>query len=94
MYARTPRDIGLIVRARRKALGLDQRGLAARAGVSRQWLVEVEKGKPGAELGLVLRTLGALDLVLSLEPEATLGTGANAAIDIDAVVARARGGKP
>jgi HTH-type transcriptional regulator/antitoxin HipB len=60
--ARTPVDVGLMIRARRKQLELDQRTLAERIGVSRQWLVEVEKGKPRAELGLVLRALTALGL--------------------------------
>jgi len=64
MQLRTPRDIGALIRAHRRALGLDQRTLAARAGVSRLWISEVERGKPGASLGLVLRVLASLGVTL------------------------------
>jgi HTH-type transcriptional regulator/antitoxin HipB len=62
MLARNAIDIGLIMRERRRKLGLDQGELARRIKVSRQWVVEVEKGKPRAEIGLILRTLEALGL--------------------------------
>ncbi len=82
MRIRTPLDLGLAIRERRRALGLDQRSLAKRIGVSRQWLVEVEKGKARAEVGLVLRALKALDIELFAHGEAEraqsglgLGTG-------------------
>jgi HTH-type transcriptional regulator/antitoxin HipB len=60
-------DIGLVIRERRRKLGLDQGELARRIKVSRQWVVEVEKGKPRAEIGLVLRALDALGLGLSID---------------------------
>ena len=66
-----------MIRARRKQLGLDQRTLAERIGVSRQWLVEVEKGKPRAELGLVLRALHALELAIDVGTEAPKSSAAN-----------------
>ena len=62
MRVRTPRDLGRVLRARRKELGLRQQALADRAGVSRQWVVEIERGKPRAELGLVMRLLRVLDM--------------------------------
>ena len=65
MQVRTPLDLGLIIRERRRRLGLSQSALAEKAGVGRQWLVAVEHGKARAEIGLVLRTLAALDLTLS-----------------------------
>ena len=40
--------------------------LAEKAGTSRKWIVEVEQGKPRAEIGLVLRTLKALGVSLDL----------------------------
>lgn len=46
---------------------MDQRALAAQVGVSRQWVINREKGRPGAGLGLVFRALGILGLRLSLE---------------------------
>lgn len=37
-------------------------------GVSRQWLVAVEQGKPGAELGLILRGFNVLRMSVRLVP--------------------------
>jgi len=62
---RTPIDLGALIRERRTRLGLDQSSLARKAGTSRQWLVALEKGKPRAEIGLILRTLEALNLSLT-----------------------------
>ncbi len=52
---RTPADVGALIRDRRRVLKLDQADLARMIGVSRLWVNQVEKGKPGASLGLVLR---------------------------------------
>ena len=87
---RTPKDLGAEIRARRRALGLDQATLAARAGVSRLWVNQVEAGKPGAGVGLVLRTLAVLGLELSAEPSATASAAKAKAPSIDAILARAR----
>ena len=54
MLVRTPRDLGLLIRERRKKLGLDQQELAKKVGVSRLWVIEIERGKPRAEIGLVI----------------------------------------
>jgi HTH-type transcriptional regulator/antitoxin HipB len=62
MVIRTPADLAAAIRAGRRALGLDQAGLAARVGVQRQWVVKIESGKSTAEVGLVLCTLNALGL--------------------------------
>ena len=66
MFIRTASDLGALIRERRLKLGLDQIDLARKAGTSRKWLVEVENGKPRAEIGLILRTLKALDVTLSV----------------------------
>ena len=93
MRLRTPSDIGALIRERRRALGLDQRTLALRVGVSRQWIVEAEKGKRGAPVGLVLRTLETLGVGLRAgeEPAAAPGGRAGgAAVDIDGILAAHR----
>lgn len=59
---RTPADIGTLIRARRRALDMDQAKLAERVGVNRLWVNQLERGKPGASMGLVLRALAALGL--------------------------------
>lgn len=66
MRIRTSTDLGAYLRARRYELGMDQARLAKRAGTSRKWLIEVERGKPGASIGMLLRTLRALDVAIDL----------------------------
>ena len=58
----TPYDIGQTIKSRRKQLGWDQAQLADKIGVSRQWIINIEQGKPRAEIGLILRALHALEL--------------------------------
>jgi HTH-type transcriptional regulator/antitoxin HipB len=60
MRIRNERDLGAVVRSEREDRGWSQQELADAAGVSKRWLVAVEAGKAGAEVGLVLRTLAAL----------------------------------
>ena len=62
-------DLAAAVRGRRLDLGLSQGALAARAGVSRDWINYFEGGKPTVELGHVLRVLHALDLHLSIDED-------------------------
>lgn len=62
-------------------------------GVSRKWIIDVEKGKPRAEIGLILRTLDALGLRLSLDAGETTVSGDTAAPavvapDLDSVLSR------
>jgi len=65
------RDIGALIRDRRETLAWSQETLATRSGVSKRWVVAVEAGKPGAQIGMVLRVLSALDVEL----DATVGAG-------------------
>ena len=91
MYVRTPRDLGLIIRENRRRLGLGQAELAQRVGVSRQWLLGVEKGKRRVDAALLLKTLTALGLSLDVRDDrATQAQQASRGVDIDAVVAAAR----
>ena len=91
MRVRTPQDIGLTIRERRIELGMDQTELAQRVGVSRQWLVAIEKGKPRAEIGLVLRTLRELDLDVWVGDLPASDGRSAPAIDLNRVLDRARG---
>jgi HTH-type transcriptional regulator/antitoxin HipB len=87
MQVNSMHDLTAALRGRRRALGLSQAELAARARVSRQWISELEGGKPAAELGLVLRVLHALDLRLDLS-EAAGGRDrpTRGAMDLDALL--------
>ena len=67
----TVEQLGAIVAARRRELGITQAHLARRCGVSRQWVVRFERGTNSVETGLALRALRALDLSLELTHAAT-----------------------
>jgi HTH-type transcriptional regulator/antitoxin HipB len=89
MRLRTATDIGAVIRERRRASGLDQRTLAAKVGVSRKWIIEVEKGKPRAALRLVLRTLDVLGIVLRIAeaaPARAQPALPSAAVDLDRIL--------
>jgi HTH-type transcriptional regulator/antitoxin HipB len=93
MLISTARDLGIAIRDRRKLLGMDQMDLATKVGVSRRWLTQVENGKPGAEFGLLLRTLNALGMRISVGTEDQLRLSTEpplTAPDLDEVIARAR----
>jgi HTH-type transcriptional regulator/antitoxin HipB len=89
--------MGALIRDRRTARGLDQKTLAQTVGVSRQWIVDAEKGKARIEMGLVLRTLEALGITLDVKSDdpgkskdKSSSHGVDAYIDIDSIVAGAR----
>jgi HTH-type transcriptional regulator/antitoxin HipB len=94
MRVRTAKDMGLLAREQRKRRGWGQAELAERVGVSRQWVVAFERGKSGAPLGLVLRTLHELGLELDLRvgggAASASGEVLPSAIDLDALLERAR----
>lgn len=60
--------LGQLVRDQRKRRGWSQSRLAALAGVSRLWIGHLEQGKETVELGLVMKTLRALELDLEAFP--------------------------
>ena len=61
-------DIGSIVREAHKAAGLRQDQLAASAGVGLRFVVELERGKPTAQLDKVLQVLTAMGLRIAVLP--------------------------
>ena len=64
----TPADIGDIVRATRKAAGLRQDELAGAAAVGVRFIVDLEAGKPTAQIGKTLQVLAALGCSLDITP--------------------------
>ena len=64
----TPAEIGDVIRTARKAAGLRQYELAGAAGVGLRFLVELERGKPTAQLGKMLQVLQALGCTLDVVP--------------------------
>jgi HTH-type transcriptional regulator/antitoxin HipB len=95
MFIRTPADLGAIIRDRRRQLQLDQSTFAKRIGVSRQWVVGVERGHARAAMGLVLRAIDDLGIRLDAGIDQTNRRGSTAsAIDINAIVAKAKKREP
>lgn len=89
MIVRNPAALGAVIRDRRRELGLEQSALAEKVGVSRHWVINVERGKPGTEIGLVFRALRMLGIVLNATA-AGVQSKADASIDIDALIEAAR----
>jgi HTH-type transcriptional regulator / antitoxin HipB len=91
MRIRSPSELGALIRGRRRQLGLDQSALAEKVGVSRQWIIEIEKGKPRAAIGLILRTLNALGILLDARNELSNKAKTSASkVDLDAIIEAAR----
>ena len=70
MQAKSVRELGAVLRQRRIARGQTQRGLADEINVTQSAISKVEKGYPGASIGLIFQMLRALDLPLTLGDEA------------------------
>ena len=61
-----PSDLGRAIREARRDQGLRQPDLAAAAGTSVRFIVELEKGKPTIQLGKALHVLRMLGLEVHL----------------------------
>jgi len=91
MRIRTAIDLGALIRDRRTALGLGQKELAEKIGVSRQWIVEIERGKPRAEISLVLRAVDALGIPLTVgDASKAKSQSGSPPLDIDSIITAAR----
>lgn len=66
MRIRAATDFGALVAERREALGLTQAELAARAGVTREWVVRLENGAPAVTLHRLMRVLREVQLEVSV----------------------------
>lgn len=58
-----PYVLANFARTRRRELNLTQADLAKKVGVSREWVVRLEKGSPRLEVGKVFDVLDALHAV-------------------------------
>jgi HTH-type transcriptional regulator / antitoxin HipB len=80
MWVKSPRELAQVVREQRKQRGLSQQRLSELVGVSRQWIVALEQGKPTAELGLVLQALSAIGLRVDVRDRSDAAGGEVAAL--------------
>jgi len=60
------KDIGNVIKAKRKADGLTQADAAALCGVGVRFLGELERGKETAQIGKVIRILAGLGLEIQI----------------------------
>lgn len=88
MIVRSVKDLGALVRDRRKFLGWSQNELASKIGVQRLWVSQFEAGKTTARIGLVMRTLRALELEAQVgaAPPPGPGSANSGLVDLDALL--------
>jgi HTH-type transcriptional regulator / antitoxin HipB len=85
MQIRTLHDLSSVARGRRIELGLSQAELAARTGVSRDWVNSFERGKRTVELALVFRLFDALGIGVEIM-DTTAATGSPNASSLAALL--------
>lgn len=73
--ARTTKDLGQTLRAARKAKGLTQAELAARAGIWQRTVSNIETSASGAKVDTIFDLLAALDLELHILPRSKMTPG-------------------
>ncbi|WP_238539166.1 transcriptional regulator [Novosphingobium sp. AP12] len=75
--------MGTFIRYRRKLQKLGQSQLAALIGVNRRWVMEIEGGKPRAEIGLVMKALTAIRGEIRIGPDGPTGPQSNELEPVD-----------
>jgi transcriptional regulator with XRE-family HTH domain len=82
-------DLGTLLRATRKSAHLRMDDLAATSGLSKQFVNDLELGKPGVQLGKVLQVLHELGAHVYLDvPDAAAAQMAHASTLIGKTTAR------
>ncbi len=75
MDIQNAKELAAVVRKLRQDQRMTQAALAQAAGVGREWIIHLEKGRTTLELGMVLRTLRTLGVGLRIEPVSAATTG-------------------
>lgn len=88
MNVQSPQELGVLVREERKKRGWTQAVLARRVGVQPLWISEFERGKTTAQIGLVFRTLKALEISISVGESKRKGLSGEGGygVDLDSLV--------
>ncbi len=66
MTTTTTAQLGAVIRARRRELGVTQKDLAMTSGTGLRFIIDLEKGKPTCQTGKMLQVLQALGLDLAV----------------------------
>ena len=72
--ARTPRQLGNVVRRARKKRGSSQAQLGEAAGLRQETISLIETGNPATKLETILAVLAALDLEVRIVPRTKLSS--------------------
>ncbi|TIS53128.1 MAG: helix-turn-helix transcriptional regulator [Mesorhizobium sp.] len=72
--ARTPKQLGNLIRRARKQRSLNQTQLGEKAGLRQETISLIEAGNPAAKLDTILTVLAALDLEFRVVPRSKGGT--------------------
>ncbi len=91
MLIKTPADIGALIKDARLKAGLSQHDLAQMLKTSQGWVSEIERGKPTAELGMVLKAINVLGINLDSRPAGVQPSTARPRVGIAAVLERTKG---
>jgi len=87
MFVTSVSELGALVRSERKRRNWTQQKFAQQVGVKSLWISQFERGKPTAQVGLVLRTLKTLDITLQVgNVSSDKGQSDPVDIDLDSIV--------
>ena len=64
----TSQQVGSLIKATRKSLGVTQKDLALTSGTGLRFIIDLEKGKETCEIGKALTILQTLGIKLTLRP--------------------------
>jgi len=78
--ARTPKQLGTVIRRTRRQQGLSQKQLGEKAGLRQETISLIETGNPATRIDTVLAVLAALDLEFKIGPR-----GKGSAADIEEI---------
>lgn len=76
--ARTPQQLGAIIRRARRNMALSQAELGEKTGLWQETISKVESGQSAARIGTILDLLAALNLEIEVQPR-----GKGSAADIE-----------
>lgn len=74
--ARTPKQLGTLIRRARKQQGFSQAELGEKSGLRQETISLIETGNPATRIETILVVLAALDLEIKVGPRAKV-TAAN-----------------
>lgn len=66
MSVGTTKELGMVIRARRKELGITQMEVALTCGTGLRFIVDLEKGKLTCQIGKTLNVLQSLGLAVEI----------------------------